>query len=304
MIPSLNGIRAISVLIVLFSHAGFGNIIPGGFGVTTFFFLSGFLITTLLIEEYNKKQKINFKHFFVRRFLRLIPPLIVTLLIVYALTFFNISSGSISLKGILSQLLYLTNYAEIYLSPLNIPSGMGVLWSLAVEEHYYLIYPFLLALLLNKTTLKKFTLVILFICITVLLWRIKLVMSLESNRIYYATDTRIDSIMYGCLLALFLAQNKFSDCARSMSALNYSVLASSLGILFFTFLYRDPTFRETFRYSLQGIALIPLFYLAIKKHKHIFFKLLNTNLASKLGIYSYSIYLIHYFLIKLLQYHN
>ena len=73
-IPSLDGIRAIAFLIVFISHAGLGKIVPGGFGVTIFFFLSGYLITTQLRREHERSHKIDFKKFYMRRILRIWPP--------------------------------------------------------------------------------------------------------------------------------------------------------------------------------------------------------------------------------------
>src|SRR5215831_11877000 len=74
-IASLDGLRALAVLIVVVSHAGYGDTIPGGLGVTIFFFLSGYLITTLLLDEWNEKGTINVKHFYGRRAFRLLPSL-------------------------------------------------------------------------------------------------------------------------------------------------------------------------------------------------------------------------------------
>jgi peptidoglycan/LPS O-acetylase OafA/YrhL len=79
-IPSLDGIKAISFFLVFFAHAGFGRVlVPGGFGVTIFFLLSGFLITTLLRMEYQRIKRISLKEFYLRRALRILPPLYVTL---------------------------------------------------------------------------------------------------------------------------------------------------------------------------------------------------------------------------------
>src|SRR4051794_36432297 len=71
VIPGLDGLRAVSVLLVIFSHYGFGNMIPGGLGVTVFFFISGFLITTLLLREHAATGEISIGRFYIRRFLRL-----------------------------------------------------------------------------------------------------------------------------------------------------------------------------------------------------------------------------------------
>jgi len=76
VIPSLDGLRAVSISIVLVSHAGYGNVVPGGLGVTIFFFLSGYLITTLLLDERKRSGRIDIGKFYIRRAFRLFPPLI------------------------------------------------------------------------------------------------------------------------------------------------------------------------------------------------------------------------------------
>src|ERR1700686_3578696 len=85
VIPSLDGLRAISISIVLVSHAGYENVVPGGLGVTVFFFLSGYLITTLLMEERERSDRIDIGKFYLRRAFRLFPSLLVTLVIAYSL---------------------------------------------------------------------------------------------------------------------------------------------------------------------------------------------------------------------------
>ena len=78
-IPSLDGLRAISFLLVFAAHSGLEHYVPGGFGVTIFFFLSGFLITTLLRAEYEKNAVISIRHFWLRRTLRILPPFYLVL---------------------------------------------------------------------------------------------------------------------------------------------------------------------------------------------------------------------------------
>ncbi|MBX9895794.1 MAG: acyltransferase [Nitrosomonas sp.] len=78
-IPSLDGMRAVAAMLVFVSHAGWPHLIPGGFGVTIFFFLSGYLITTLLRREYESTGSISFKNFFLRRAYRIFPPLYIVL---------------------------------------------------------------------------------------------------------------------------------------------------------------------------------------------------------------------------------
>ena len=88
-----------------------------------------------------------------------------------------------------------------------------------------------------------------------------------------------------------------------MSFLHLALLLVGLGGVLFSLLYRDPEFRETTRYSLQGAALLPIFYLAVRFNDNALFKYLNTTWINRLGVYSYFIYLIHYIFIKLLTAH-
>ena len=200
VIPSLDGIRAISVLIVVFAHSGLESLVPGGLGVTIFFFLSGYLISTLMLTENERTGGISIFNFYARRVFRLMPPLIVTLAIAYGLTYSGWLAGGITSKGLAAQLLYFANYYGLFFDPGNtIPNGTGILWSLAVEEHFYIIYPILLTLLLRSALGPRGIGALLgIVCVAVLAWRIHLAQSPHffSDRTYYGSDTRIDSIIY------------------------------------------------------------------------------------------------------------
>jgi peptidoglycan/LPS O-acetylase OafA/YrhL len=133
------------VLIVVVSHSGLGALVPGGLGVTIFFFLSGYLITALMLAENERTGKIYILNFYVRRIFRLMPPLFVTLGIAYGLTYVALLLGSITVRGLSAQLLHFANYHTIFFDLGNtVPEGTGILWSLAVEEHFYIILPTLL----------------------------------------------------------------------------------------------------------------------------------------------------------------
>ena len=137
VIPSLDGIRAISVLIVVLGHSGLEALVPGGLGVTIFFFLSGYLISTLMLAEHSRTGEINILNFYARRVFRLMPPLIVSLAIAYGLTYSGLLAGAITCKGLAAQLLYFANYYGLFFDPGNtIPDGTGILWSLAVDEPF------------------------------------------------------------------------------------------------------------------------------------------------------------------------
>jgi peptidoglycan/LPS O-acetylase OafA/YrhL len=297
-IPSLNGIRAISVFLVVLAHSGFGYIIPGGLGVTIFFFLSGYLITTLMLVESERIGVIDIRNFYARRFFRLAPPLLITLTIAYSLNFCGILPGHITLEGLTAQLFYFSNYFSIFIDPHGdkTPSGTPVLWSLAIEEHFYIVFPLIMAFFV-RSALRPRTIGIFLMCacFVVLMWRIHLVASpgFFVERTYNATDTRIDSIMYGCLTAVLFNPLRVSIRSQSMSFLQHALFLAGIAVLLFCLFYRNSVFRETIRYSLQGIALIPIFYFAILFNSNAMFRHLNSVWAVRIGNYSYTIYLSH-----------
>lgn len=300
-IPSLDGIRAVAVMMVFLSHAGFGHIVPGGFGVTVFFFLSGYLITTLLREEHRQHQKINLRHFYFRRMLRIWPPLYLTLAIVAGFSFY----GAFGLTKpestpLLYQVLHLGNYYQIFGHGQSIP-GTEILWSLAVEEHFYLVWPMLFACLYGRLSRQRFLLLLAGICLTVLAWRCTLVWYWSANiwRTYFATDTRIDSILFGCILGIW-RNPSLDNTSKKRAWVLPILLIVSLTLLAATFVIRSPAFRETFRYSIQGLALMPMFYAAVKASHKIPFRWLNHPALKVVGVWSYSIYLSHFFLLHIL----
>jgi peptidoglycan/LPS O-acetylase OafA/YrhL len=292
------------VLIVVLGHSGLDAFVPGGLGVTIFFFLSGYLITTLMLKEQESTGGINILHFYARRVFRLMPPLLISLAIAYGLTYTGLLSGGITRTGLTAQLLYFANYYGLFFDPGNtIPDGTGILWSLAVEEHFYIFYPLLMTLMLSNAFRPRTIGALLGIaCLVVLAWRVHLAQSLGfvSERTYYASDTRIDSIIYGCILAVVMNPMKQTHRPDAMGLAQWAVLAGAVGALLLTLFYRDPTFRETIRYSIQGLALMPIFYFAVRFSDNLLFRQLNLPWAVTLGTYSYAIYLIHYVVIRLI----
>jgi peptidoglycan/LPS O-acetylase OafA/YrhL len=297
-IPSLNGLRAISVSLVVAAHSGFGKIVPGALGVTVFFFLSGYLITTLMLAESDRTGNIAILNFYTRRIFRLGPPLLVTLAIAYGLAYSGLLPGRITLEGLAAQLLYFANYYAIFFDPSaqTTPAGTGVLWSLAVEEHFYIFFPLLMTAFAS-VALRRRTIGVLLggTCLAIFAWRIHLAQSPDffSDRTYLASETRIDSIIYGCLMALLINPLQAPRRTDKMSSTQWTLFSIGIGLLLFSLIYRNPTFRETFRYSLQGIALFPVFYFAIRFHDNAIFRHLNSSWAVRIGTYSYAIYLIH-----------
>jgi peptidoglycan/LPS O-acetylase OafA/YrhL len=305
-IPSLDGIRAIAFLIVFISHAGLGKIIPGGFGVTIFFFLSGYLITTQLRREHERSSNINFKNFYMRRVLRIWPPFYLVLFLaigVSALVAHQTGSTFPQLQAFLTQFFHISNYYNIEFGNQGMALGTEVYWSLAVEEHFYLLFPLLYTLLLRLGLRSKQQALIFWgICLLVLLWRCLLVFGMGADyaRIFYASDTRLDSILFGCTLAV--AGNPVIDQDRQISERNLKYFLLPLGctLLLCSLLYRSDAFRDTLRYSIQGIALYPIFITAIRFPDWGVFRALNWGWVRFIGILSYSLYLVHFMVLQAL----
>jgi peptidoglycan/LPS O-acetylase OafA/YrhL len=295
-IPSLDGIRAISFFLVFFAHAGLGKVlVPGGFGVTIFFLLSGFLITTLLRLEYQRSTRISLKDFYLRRALRILPPLYVTLaLSVLLMTLGKVSTG-IPIAATLSQALQYANYYQIYADNQVAMPGTGVFWSLAVEEHFYLLFPLFYVWTSRRLSNAQQVFVLLMLCAAALAWRCLLFFYFHSSfdRIYLATDTRFDSILLGCILAIAASPVLRDPLHERLILQLHWLVPASLAVLIATFLYRSEGFRSTLRYSLQGLALMPLFIAAIHLQGSLVVKVLNLAWVRFLGVLSYSLYLCH-----------
>src|SRR4051812_14716418 len=152
-IPSLDGLRAISIGLVFAAHAGF-DITPGGFGVTVFFVLSGFLITTLLRIEHDRSSTVSLAAFYRRRAFRILPAFYAVLVVAALLTIVvGLGTGTLDRLPLMSQGLHYFNYFAIfYHGPQEAIHGTGIYWSLAIEEHFYLVLP-LLFLILNRNRL-------------------------------------------------------------------------------------------------------------------------------------------------------
>lgn len=301
-IASLDGWRALAITIVFVGHAGLGHIVPGGLGVSLFFFLSGFLITTLILREYQRSGQIDIRAFYVRRALRIAPPMIIVAVLAYLLVAAGALQGGATLTGALAQIFYFANYYTLYFDPgLTTPAGTGVYWSLTVEEHFYLLFPFLLLMLLRAGQQQRLAGWLSAACLAVLLWRIALVSGFgaSSERIYYATDTRLDAILFGCTLSCWCwRREKAPDLTPPTAArpgrAAWLLLPGALGLLVLSLLYRDAWFRDTWRYTVQGIAFAPLFYYSVRHPGWGPFRLLNLGWVKQLGVYSYVVYLVHH----------
>jgi peptidoglycan/LPS O-acetylase OafA/YrhL len=292
-IPSLDGLRTLSFGFVFLAHAGLADVIPGGFGVTVFFFLSGYLITTLMRLEYEETGHVSLKQFYLRRVLRIHPPFYLVLGSALLLTLLGVIGGPLELRAVTAQALHYANFWFIRHGFAGVPFGTGVYWSLAVEEHFYLVFPWMYALL-RRLPGPRQVLVLLGICALVLAWRSWLVMASHAieDRTALASDTRFDSLLFGCALALY--GNPALDAPRLAQGIwKYALLPLGVTGLLLSFLMRNAVFRETFRYTLQGVCLVPVFVCAVRHANWGPFRALNWAPLKWTGKVSYSLYLVH-----------
>jgi peptidoglycan/LPS O-acetylase OafA/YrhL len=299
-IASLDGIRAAAVAIVFLGH-GLPPPFPGELGVTIFFFLSGYLITTLLRTEFERGGSISLRSFYARRVLRIFPPFYLVFLAATLLAALGVlGSAQLTPVTLASEATYLTNYflvAGEWLPgiPWGGAPGTGVYWSLAVEEHFYLFFPLLyLALQRRLRSRRQQAAVLIAICVLVLAWRCFLVFGLHSakDRTYVATDTRIDSILFGCILAVLanpvMDETKIDRPTWQFILFPLGVLGILAGLVI-----RNQAFHESLRYTMQGICLVPIFVVAVRYPDWGPMRILNWGWVKFLGVLSYSMYLVH-----------
>jgi peptidoglycan/LPS O-acetylase OafA/YrhL len=293
-VPALDGLRALAVLIVLAAHFGLYRWVPGGFGVTLFFFISGMLITRLLLAEKAATGRIAVGRFYLRRMLRLYPALLVAVAVG---TLATVAAGGDLLWGkVFAALFYGINFYGIVAGWSQGYTGfdpLAVLWSLAIEEQYYIVFPLLALALAGR--LRTFTGWVTVAVVAVLGWRVLLVLGgASSGRIYMGTDTRIDSILYGCLLTLLLARSTEAG-ATTLRWLSKPWLQwLALACLLATFVLRNPFFRDSLRYTMQGLALMPLVAsLCFTRSLPRITAWLERETPRAIGRLSYSLYLMH-----------
>ncbi len=207
--PSLDGLRAISVVAVILYHAG-AKWMPGGFlGVEVFFVVSGFLITTLLLEERAKSGAVDMRQFWIRRGRRLLPALYLLLAVVSgaALLVYRDAAGRMG-GDVLAALLYVSNWWQIFLDESYFvqsgrPPLLMHLWSLAVEEQFYLLFPPLFVYGLAKLGRQRTRTVVLVVALASAIEMALLFdEGADTSRIYYGTDTRAAGLLIGVLLAM------------------------------------------------------------------------------------------------------
>jgi peptidoglycan/LPS O-acetylase OafA/YrhL len=206
--PGLDGLRALAVAAVFLYHSRI-DWLPGGFlGVDLFFVLSGYLITSLLLVEWEARNRIDLIRFWLRRARRLLPALVVVVLATLILAaIFDRQDLAHTRSDVLGSLLYFANWHEIianrsYFNVMGNPSLLQHTWSLAVEEQFYIVWPLLLVPCLVLVGRKRMPMLVIagIAASATLMWI--LYSANDPSRVYYGTDTRAFLLLMGILIAL------------------------------------------------------------------------------------------------------
>jgi peptidoglycan/LPS O-acetylase OafA/YrhL len=283
-IPTLNGLRAIAVLFVVLYHAGLPA--PGGFGVLIFFTLSGFLITWLLLAEYEKTGGISLKNFYARRSLRIFPAYYAYSLLLIGLLLVFRKPINVSQAG--ASLLYVNNYYQAILGDPN--TGFSHTWSLAVEEQFYLLWaPAIIVLLRRGKVLPALITAI----VTIWIYRLVLVMTnVPQGYIYEAFDTRADHLLTGCLLAWLLFKRQWTGLFRLVCRpWAVALIAATLAVLNAAEFQYGSTFRDTVAFTFEAPLVAMLIPGLINASETMVGRILESGPVSGMGRISYSIYL-------------
>lgn len=303
-IPSLDGIRAIAVLVVFIGHGSTDQgLWPGHVGVMIFFFLSGFLITTLLRREYEHSSTIRLRRFYLRRAFRILPAAYFTILVSLVLAWTGVLPSAIDGWGVVAEFLNVTNYYIIANGDTGLPPETSQLWTLAVEEQYYLVVPLVLLLAYRAGAGRKLIgRAFVVVALIVPVWRVVLGLNgAEFDRLYTGTDTRVDAILWGAALALLL-NPVIGDQVRRPGRIGRWV-ASHLGLVAVAAALvvagTSMAFELSVADTIQCIALVPVFWYLITRPRGLAGRILNSRIAVRIGVLSFSIYLLHKFVLAL-----
>ncbi len=217
-VPELDGMRGIADLAVMAYHARTPFLNGGFIGVDIFFVLSGFLITSLIINEYDSSASLNFKYFYMRRLLRLGPALILLLLVFVMLSMIFLSKDKAQSNIITAiiSLFYMSNWARAFsIHPLDY---LGHTWSLSIEEQFYILWPLTLLVMLRAFK-NRWIIAIMTLSFALTSWilRIQLIQNGTTfNRLYNGLDTRADALMIGCALGVIISSDLLSNKIRNV----------------------------------------------------------------------------------------
>lgn len=303
-IAGLDGLRALAVLAVIAYHLNVGGAKGGLLGVGVFFVLSGYLITDLLLAEWSRNGKINLKDFWLRRARRLLPSMFLMLAAVVAWLLIVDRARLVAIQGdITAALLYFSNWRFIfhqvsYFESFGPPSPLGHLWSLAVEEQFYLLWPLLLALGLRLVPQrgKLAFLTLAGAVVSALAMAFLYEPGTDPSRVYYGTDTRSFALLIGAGLAILLPSQKLSESISRKARLLVEVVGGvGLLIVLYMMWQTNEYDASLYRGGMVVLSLASAAVVAALVHPGTLLgKAMSWTPLRWLGVRSYGMYLWHY----------
>lgn len=299
--PGLDGLRALAVIAVLIYHAQY-SLLPGGFlGVEVFFVISGYLITSLLLKEREQSGRINLPAFWLRRARRLLPAVFLLILssLVFSVIFLPDEVANLRSDAAASAA-YVTNWYFIfsqqsYFEAVGRPSLLKHLWSLAIEEQFYVVWPLLLSLLLSRLRRSHAQALILAGAVAssaLMAWFF--VPNTDPSRVYFGTDTRAAGLLFGATLAFVWDLQRLP---RRLERLPYDLIGlGALAALTVICLSINQFQAELYQGGFAVVDILTVVLIAATVHPRARFgrALLGREPLLWIGLRSYGIYLWHW----------
>lgn len=304
-ILGLDGLRAFAVLSVMAYHFSFSWAKGGFLGVDIFFVLSGYLITSIALPTQGNQIDLNVREFWVKRIRRLLPAAYVMIITTFVwVTLFNRNLLNTVRGDAISSIFYTSNWWFIfhklsYFDSFGSPSPLKNLWSLAIEEQFYILWP--IVLIAGFYVFKKRSnfsiLVLIGVTISATLMGLLYQPGADPSRVYYGTDTRSFELLIGCFLAFIWPMKRLSSRNITVKLRNLLNITSfiTFGILILSIVFLDEFQSFLYRGGMLLVCVNAAILIACISHPVSFLgKLLSFKPLRWIGSRSYGIYLWHY----------